>query len=77
MADQSARLAEAFAAAEKAFPDHYWMFGKGKTRPDEPLFGFALFDKHDATEPVACGEHEDPVEAVNRALAGIDAKGSA
>ena len=75
--DRHTRLAEAFAAAEKAFPNHYWMFGKGKTRPDEPLFGFALFDKHDADEPVACGEDDDPVEAVNRALANIETKGEA
>lgn len=71
------RLAEAFAAAEKAYPDHYWMFGKGRMGPGEPLYGFLVFETADADEPIACGEHDDPVEAVNRALADIETKGRA
>ncbi|WP_202306484.1 hypothetical protein [Mesorhizobium sp. L-8-10] len=77
ISDPTAKLAEALATAEKVFPNHYWMLGKGKTRPDEPLFGFALFDKRDAEEPIACGEHDDPVEAVKRAVADIKTKGRA
>lgn len=77
VSDPASDLAEAFTAAERAYPGHYWMFSKGKTRPDEPLFGFAVFNKADADEPVACGEHDDPVEAVNRALANIETKGRA
>lgn len=77
ISDPSHSLAEAFVTAEKAFPGHYWMFGKGRTRPDEPLFGFAVFDKSDGDAPVAVGEHDDPVEAVNRALADIETKGMA
>jgi len=64
-------LAQAFAEAEKALPGHFWVFGKGKTRPDEPLFGFAVYDMPDGDNLVASGESDDPVEAVRLAIAGM------
>lgn len=58
------QMAEAFDMAERLFPGKHWMFGKGKTRPDEPLFGFAVFHSGEDDDPYVCAEHDDPIECV-------------
>lgn len=62
------QTAEAIDTAERLFPGKYWVFAKGKTRAAEPLFGFAVFEIGDADSVIAEGEHDDPVEAVMRAI---------
>ena len=61
-------FAEAIDLAERVFPGKFWFLGKGKTRADEPLFGFAVYDKDDPDNPVAEAEHDDPVECVMLAV---------
>jgi hypothetical protein len=62
------RMAEAFDLAEQMFEGKHWMFAKGRTRPDEPLFGFAVFAHEDDETPMAEGEAEDAVDAVMAAI---------
>jgi len=38
--------------------DAYWIFGKGRTRPDEPLFGFQILDPA-TNDVIAEAEHEN------------------
>jgi len=39
-------------------PDHWWCMGKGRTRPDEPIYGIVIFNADlDRQVPVAEGEH--------------------
>lgn len=78
VSDPASDLAEAFALAEKALPDRYWVFGKGKRSPDEPMYGFLVFDgKDDDEEPIAQGESDNAIEAVRLAIADINPKGMA
>jgi hypothetical protein len=45
------------ALVERMFPDAYWMFARGRTRPTEPLYGFQLLNNHDIEEQIAIAEH--------------------
>ena len=44
--------------------DLYWLIGKGKTRPTEPLFGAQLFKQGSFDIPFAEAEHEDGPTAI-------------
>lgn len=70
-----ARLAEAMAIANSAFPAKFWTFAKGRTRPREPLFGFRVCDPDDIDNIIVEAEDNDPVECVRRAIlsAGLSA----
>jgi hypothetical protein len=50
--------------------DVYWLFAKGKTRPNEPLFGIQLQDKNGKI--LFQAEHDDPCECVRLARSGLD-----
>lgn len=51
---------------------HYWLFGKGRTRPTEPLYGIQVLDA--ATNAVlAEAEHDDPKECIALAIAALKA----
>lgn len=59
--------AELFLAAiELAKLPSYWVFAKGRTRPDEPLWGIRLTDNDGNVTSEA--ESEDPVHAVRMAV---------
>lgn len=75
MADRIDRMAEAFAMAERVFPGKPWVFAKGRTRPEEPLFGFAVFEHPDDEHPLSQAEDEDPVRCVMLALNATSAAG--
>lgn len=62
------QLADAIDLANRLFPGKFWMFGKGKIRPGEPLYGFRVFEPGDTDSVIAEGEHDDPYEAVMRAI---------
>jgi hypothetical protein len=67
----SDEAAGAFDLAERSFPGKYWLFAKGRVRTEEPLYGFRVFDPGNTDDPIAEGEHDDPVECVRMALKGI------
>ena len=63
----ASRAELALAAEELAnLPgDVYWIFAKGRTRPDEPLWGIQITDKTGIVLALVEGEH--PVDTVRHA----------
>ena len=47
--------------------DLYWLIGKGKTRPDEPLYGVQLLEPG-SLKIIAEAEHDDLTEAIAAAI---------
>lgn len=66
----------AMALAESRFANHYFLFARGKDRPGEPLYGFAVFPPVISKNSLALvqTEHDDPVECVRLAIAEFDLK---
>lgn len=50
---------------------HWWMVGKGKTRPSEPLYGCLIQEAKIDGTTIASGEGPSMPSAIERALAGI------
>ena len=67
-------IARAMALAESRFAGHYFLFSRGRDRPDEPLYGFAVFPPviSKNSVPLVQTEHDDPVECVRLAIAEFD-----
>lgn len=56
----------ALALAERCLPQANWIIGRGRTRPDEPLYGARLLD---GTTEIGDGEHKaSPAMALLSAL---------
>lgn len=56
------------------WPEYYWVFGRGKIREGEPMYGINLFVAEDYTgsgedKPCYVGEHDNPDECVRGAVA--------
>jgi hypothetical protein len=71
LCDAEAWTDAALALVERALPDPFWMFAKGRTRPDEPLFGFVLYEGEWDFNPetaLGVGEHDDRCLAILAAL---------
>jgi len=60
-----AELALAAEELAKLPGDVYWIFAKGRTRPDEPLWGIQITDKTGIVLALVEGEH--PVDTVRHA----------
>ncbi|TIM24745.1 MAG: hypothetical protein E5Y74_00680 [Mesorhizobium sp.] len=63
------KMADAIDLADRLFPGKHWLFGKGRITPEEPLFGFRVFEPGNEEAHIAEGEHDDPVECVWAAAA--------
>lgn len=66
----------AIGLAEKMLPGHGRLTGKGRTRPDEPLYGAQIFDVEFApalTPQNLIGEAEHGVEAIALVIAVLRA----
>jgi hypothetical protein len=50
----------------------YWLIGKGRTRPSEPLYGIQLIDP-ESDVVVAEAEAEQLADAINAAVAKLSA----
>lgn len=61
------RLAEALSAIEQRWPGSFWHMAKGRTRADEPMFGFQVLFGTD--EILAEGEGDSEVAAIRASLA--------
>lgn len=62
----------------RLLPDAYWIIGKGKVRPDEPLFGAAVLYDGNADLPLPLGEGESnnlPIAFLIAILSALAAKG--
>jgi len=69
--------AKAMTLVESRFAGYFFTFGRGRSRGDEPLYGFSLFSPTlgAADElPIVTAEHDDPVECVRLAIAAFDAQ---
>lgn len=67
-----ADMAIALAEAERALPGKAWLFARGRARPGEPEYGFAVFATRDGIgdeAPLVLVEHDDPRECVRAAVA--------
>lgn len=76
----TADLAIAMLEAEKLLPGKAWLIGRGRSRPGEPLYGFAVFETREAIaddEPLVMVEHEDPRQCVALAVQQIKIRGLA
>lgn len=62
------QMADAIDEADRLFPGKHWLFGKGRIQPDEPLYGFRVFEPGDEDLIVAQAEHDDPIECVMLAV---------
>lgn len=57
--EYSGSMDDVLAFAERLFPGCWYTFGRGRTRPDEPLYGAILVTPEiDGAEPFGEGEHE-------------------
>lgn len=50
-----------------AFPGKFWLLGKGRVRPNEPLYGLRVFEPGDPDRVIAESEHDDLLECVRAA----------
>ena len=64
----SGRFADAVAQIDLLLPGRVWLFGKGRSRPEEPLFGLNVYEPDDVDHPLVEVEGEDPVECVMQAV---------
>lgn len=68
--------ADALGKFERRFPALHWWFSKGRTRHDEPLYGFAAFQpRADGVTPDAAlvtTEHDDPRECIALAIKAME-----
>jgi hypothetical protein len=69
MADNSMRFASVQHALNSIPDELYWVIGKGKTRPDEPLYGIQIMDKK--RNIVAEAEDDSLIEAIKSALRDV------
>lgn len=73
----TADMAMALYEAEKALPGKAWLFGRGRCRPGEPMYGFAVFETRDAIadgEPLVMVAHDDPRRCVVLAVEQLNQK---
>ena len=65
-------LLDAMALLQELPDDKHWLFGKGRTKVGEPLYGCQIFNSYeDGTtkeRPFAEAENDDPRECVRTAL---------
>jgi hypothetical protein len=69
MADNSMRFASVQHALNSIPDELYWVIGKGKTRPDEPLYGIQIMDQK--RNIVAEAEDDSLIEAIKSALRDV------
>jgi hypothetical protein len=62
MADNSMRFASVQHALNSIPDELYWVIGKGKSRPDEPLYGIQI---------IAEAEDDNLIEAIKSALRDV------
>lgn len=72
-------LTKAIELMESGLPaDYQWVIAKGKTYPDEPLYGFRIYAPFtidgELDRPLAESEHDDPTLAVEVGLAMLAAR---
>jgi hypothetical protein len=60
---------EAIARVEAKFPNAFWLIGKGRTKPEEPLFAVRVCHPDDIDVILAEGEGDTLAGAVERTLA--------
>jgi hypothetical protein len=58
------------AALNKIPSDLYWLIGKGKTRPDEPLYACQILNPATGAE-LACAENDDLITAITDAIIAL------
>jgi hypothetical protein len=61
---QPPRYTESLDAIEPLAAEFYYLFAKGKTRPDEPLYGVQLMRPDDKHWVIAEAEHDLPSVAL-------------
>ncbi len=69
-----ADMALALAEADRLLPGKAWLFGRGRSRPGEPLYGFAVFETRAGIGddvPIVMTEHDDPRACVHQAVARL------
>lgn len=64
--DKAMRFASVQHALNSIPDELYWIIGKGKTRPDEPLYGVQIMDQQ--RKILAEAEDDNLIEAIRMAL---------
>jgi hypothetical protein len=72
-AGKADELSLAAVELSKIPDDIYWIFGRGRTRPDEPLWGLLIKDMATGDE-LACEEGDHPANVVRAAVAALTKK---
>ena len=66
---------DAFKMMAEAFPSKFFVIGKGRMTPDEPLYGATVYDETSGGEIILSeGEGDTIEEAVERCIAAFKRK---
>lgn len=70
MSDET-KLQQAVLLLHTNLDGYYWIFGKGRSTPDEPLYALMIYEPGDEF-PVMETENDDPLACVQNAIEAIE-----